>query len=457
MKAAIRVTLACFSMYGLQNWLHAISAVFLLFAVIAGLTADSGKPSMAGGLATAAAALVLLIPAYGGGNALRYLLSRNATLLWPRGRERILAGATLAITLMACIATVPTLIGHLAELSGAHDPFAKTIPTTVFAAAWACITAMWIFSYVVSASPRTYFLIFLIPIATSRFSRTITPLLPAASTGLAVAMVCWSAFVIWVLRTGAIRMPNLMRGNDPMGLGNNAGAIKYDLFPYEPASRATAIRQYLLGAPTWWGSVLVGAGMLLMVAMLVGLLLSHGETRDAKDLPLTFLGIFMASSPSIAFMLVRRARLLWLRAGANREELFRITERHGLLSTMISLGVFATGLVAWSLVLRPDLFSSILLSALSSLVFSVALFYAFFSFTRGLNALDVLLGIVSGIALIVHTIIVRPTEHSIRSALTLLVIWAALAPLLRWQAARRWRNLDWRVAMPMVMPAIRSR
>jgi hypothetical protein len=456
MKASLRIALTCFNIFGLQTWLHAIGAALLLISLGVGLSADTGEPSIAGGLATGAAVFVLLIPTYGGGNALRYILSRNAALLWPHGRKRILTGATLAITLLACITTVPTFIAHLAELSGARDPFARISPITVFAAAWASIAAMWIFSYAVSASPRTYFLMFLIPIAASRLSRTIAPLLPAAPIGFAIAVACWIAFVAWVLRAGTIRMPTFLKGNDPMGMGSNVG-VKNDLFPYEPASRATALRQYLLGVPTWWGSVLVGAGMLLMVAMLVGLLLSRGETRDNNDLPMTFLGMFVAISPSIAFMVIRRARLLWLRAGASRNELFRITERHGLMSVMISLGVFTAGLAAWSMALRPDLFSSILLSALSSLVFSVTLFYAFFSFTRGLNAGDVALGIALGIALIVHMIQTRPTEDSIRTSLTLLVIWAALAPIMRWQAARRWRNLDWRVAMPMVVPAARPR
>lgn len=460
MKAAIRMALACFNMFGLQNWLHAISAVLLLVAAVLALTADPGESSAAGGFGVAAVTLALLIPGYGGGLALRHVLSLNTTQLRPYGRERVLAGATLAITLLAGIATIPTLIAHVAELGGARDALARATPMVVFAGAWAATATIWMFCYLTSSSPRTYFLLFLIPIVMPQFSRTIAPLLPSTFVMMAIAAACWMALLVWIRRAGVIRnttFQGLFRNSDPMGLGNNAGTIKYELFPFEPASRTTAIRHYLLGTPSWWGPVLMGVAMLLMVAMIALLAFSRREDHSDVGSPMGVLGMFVFMGPSVAFMLVRRARLLWLRAGANRDELFRIAEQQGLLMSMIALGTLAAGLVVWALVLRPDLISSIPACLLASLMFSVAAFYAFFSFTRGLNTGDVLLGIALGISMVVHVVMTRPDGGSIRNSLTLLIIWAALAPLLRWHAQRRWRGLDWRVAMPIVTPTGRPR
>ena len=447
MNSALRVTLTCFNMFSLQKWLHVIAALFLVVALIVGFTAGPGNSSAAGPIGLAAAALVLLIPAYGGGNALRYLLSRNATQLWPSGRERIVAGATLTITLLACMATLPTVIAHIAESFGARDDLARTAPATVFAAAWASIAALWIFGYATSASPRTYFLIFLVPMVASRFMRSIAPLLPSASTSLAIAAACWLAFVIWILCAGTIRMPTLQQ---------RSNSINYELLSFGSVSRDTAMRQLLLGTSTWWTYTVVGVGMLLVVTMICVMAFYKEGSHAGLDVPLPFLGVFSCLGGAIAFSLVRRSRLLWLRAGTNRQQLFRVSEYYGLLASLIAVGVLAAGLAIWSMALRPDLFSSILLNAMCCLSFSVAMFYVALGFTRGMNPADILIGALACVAIAMQMVAMRPSIDTLHRSWTMLVILVALIPILRWRALRRWRNLDWRIAGPP-LSALRTR
>jgi hypothetical protein len=152
------------------------------------------------------------------------------------------------------------------------------------------------------------------------------------------------------------------------------------------------------------------------------------------------------SSPA----LVARARMLWLRAGLDRDALFLAVERQALRGALAMLVIPVVVLVTMSLMHRPGLALPILLYAATQVVFNVLFLHAGLTATRGSGFESVLVFIALGLPFLVMSIILQPGRGAfVWTYVATIGVSAVLTLLLRRCAMRAWRQLDWRVAGPL--------
>jgi hypothetical protein len=455
MNTALRVALTWFDFLSLQRVLNIIGGGFLTLSLTYRLANELGaqlppwEP-----LGVLGAVLILITPVAGAGAALRTFSARNAMRLLPYGRARVLCGTTLAITLMAAVATLPVLLAHLGE--PVSHPLAHANPARVFAIAWTCAALICTFSFIASASARNMLLIILVPLSVSQLLFTLR-YLPAGlgdralASGMLVvlfftsAALVWLAFCAWYLRAGTIRPTlHLMPGSQWVSRMRATPADKA-LAVEPPIARTAAIRQYLLGdAMSLERSFLWVALGTLMLGLVLALFLSK-EGPDVLRISMSVVGYFaMNISVMFGYVPVQRARRLWLRAGIRREDLFRVTERLGVSSGLLLVGIAATGLAVWSLIQRPDLASQILLAVPLQLTLAACLLYACLGYTGTWTLPTLLLDVALGAWLLVVMGLARPVVNVSRTSLILLAATAVLTCLLRMRARRRWSTVHWR-------------
>ena len=118
-------------------------------------------------------------------------------------------------------------------------------------------------------------------------------------------------------------------------------------------SRAVAIRAWLLGTSSRAGFLLPGV-ISALVLMLMHQLLQR-ISPDGGPLPVVFVNILAWIVASLASVVARRARMLWLRAGPDRAGLFALGERTALYAGGLMMLSAAVMLTAYSIAIRPDL------------------------------------------------------------------------------------------------------
>lgn len=458
MSAALRLTLAWFDFLPVQRWLNIIGGGLLALSLLLAIGSGFSEPaSLVGGTGKLGVLLILITPVFCCGTALRYISALNTMYLRPNSRTQVLYGATLAITLMAAIAALPVLFEHLNQsISASHAPITRVSAIEVFATAWACGALICIVSFIASASTRASLLIMLTPVVVTQLDLSIRQHLPGVSSGFTIAVMAWIGFAAWYLRARTIRSPgNVQRSGYPRVLSRNTAAAQRPAIAHDaPASRTAALRQYLLGTASPVNLVLPGAvAAVLLLAVLPWLMRESSEA--ARQIPVVILGLLFWIGAAFGYRIVRRARLLWLRAGVDRGGLFRITERMGMTSGLFFLGPLATGVAAWSLIQRPGPAAHILLGMLPQLSLAPLLFYGFLGFTGSRPLVDRLLLFAMIFWLVIVAAITLPAETLPGTSLKLLAISAVLTWLLRMRALRRWRGLDWRIAQAMPTPMLR--
>ncbi len=170
-------------------------------------------------------------------------------------------------------------------------------------------------------------------------------------------------------------------------------------------------------------------------------------------LPVTFVTIFSGVAGGMSYMVARRARMLWLRAGLDRAGLFALGERTSLvafsqmvLSAAVVLGVF-------SIVVKPEMTARILIYVVTQLAYATVVFYFGLSQTRAWTAAGVAGCILIGLGMIAQMILLLPQNARIPPAIApaLFGISVLLALLLRHHARKRWLTLDWHLTRPPVI------
>jgi hypothetical protein len=439
MKAVLNIAFTFFRFLPLQRALSVICAVLLALAV---LSAALSQPDLAMLPAFLGVATLVLAPVMGGGVALRYCLSLPALALRPHGRGRVMLGATLAITLIAVLVTLPVVVARLA----AAQPL-SLFPATLFAMIWTGTALIWIVVFVISNSRQGLALMMLLPFLFAKFSASLVPLLLHAPWLLSAGLAAWVAFALWYLRPHPIRRVTWL-GGAPAQANEQSETFLAD--PLETRFREMATRQYLLGKPSLSHHAFTGLAALVFVALLMLWMnwVTHGrQNANAARWPLVFLCQFTLFGMSMGYSIVRRARLLWLRAGLDRSGLFVLAERTGLTASYLSIGVAASGLALWMWARSPETGPGLLVAVPAILVLAASLFYLGMALTRGWNVLDVLLGAGLLGLLIAHFVLLRPWAPTAGPRMPWLIgISVMLIPVLRLHALYRWRSLDWRIA-----------
>jgi hypothetical protein len=162
---------------------------------------------------------------------------------------------------------------------------------------------------------------------------------------------------------------------------------------------------------------------------------------------LYFLTIFSTVAGAIAGEAAGRSRALWLRGNWSREALFAQVERSfwrhngyvlgALILLMVGIGSYV------------GLRTSMLAIALPLLVLGTVLStYLGLMVTRGLRWTEALLGIAVMGALMATAWMVARENADLTTVFVLEVLLAALAPVLRTVARRRWTQIDWMMCRP---------
>jgi hypothetical protein len=174
---------------------------------------------------------------------------------------------------------------------------------------------------------------------------------------------------------------------------------------------------------------------------------------DGGPLPVVFVNILAWIVASLAGLVARRARMLWLRAGLDRAGLFVLGERTAIYAGGLMLLSAAVMLTTYSIAVRPELAMAILVFVIAQLAFATALLYFGLSLTRGWTVTDIFGGIGLGLLWILQMILLLPQNIIARPTVAPVVIGISLllALLLRLHARGRWLSADWHLVRPPAM------
>lgn len=157
-----------------------------------------------------------------------------------------------------------------------------------------------------------------------------------------------------------------------------------------------------------------------------------------------FLVLFAAISGAITSTAAARSRVLWLKLGWTRAEMFERVEAAYWRYNAYSLGVLLLlfiGFGAYRELPTPVLSLGVPLLVLGSVVSS----YLGLMMTRGLRWLEIVLGIGTMSLMIRASVATSDADAGMALAIELELVLAALAVTYRWWARRRWLSLDWLV------------
>jgi len=443
MKAVLRIVLGYFSMLPLQRWVSGAGAAMLAIGVL--LTLDTGDTEtaikMTFAIALPGATLTALMPLAAGGIALRFVSSRSLLHLRPHGRICVLLGSTLAIALLAALMALPIMAMHHVFVVGGM----RRLPESLHPATWFLGTAVytvviWLTVFTLTASRFTLFGTPLLVLAPVVFIRAHPP-----AWIIAAILSAWLIFSLWYWRVRRINRPHWTSGGLASDFGN------FTIRPLERlasgrAGKSAATTHYLLGAP-FLTYLAIGAFLALLALVMWRLMPPQNVIGVNPLTSLTAVPIIGV----LGWLVLRRARCLWLRAGLNRGALFRMAEGTGLAAALGTYCIAALILLAFAIPGRQQMVLKMTLYAGTFGLLTACVFYFSISLTRSWNAEDLALGI--GIfALNIAAIIACNSTGRATFSPVLVPAWIAagifalLALLLRWHAMRRWRALDWRVA-----------
>jgi hypothetical protein len=452
MSSVLRIALAYFQIVPAQRWVHVAALVLMMPAALMLAFGDVARgarevfPFVLFGVI-----LVLLTPGFGGGIALRLASTRHMLHLRPHGRLRVLLGSTLALTLLAALATVPALAAVLYDLiHGTDSRGSLPRPLESFQVGWAFLTLLWIGMFALSRTPVALFLFGLVPIAVVKFGELVRDWFPGI-TGTHVFVAgagAWVLFALWYLTAGNIRRPvNL----PPLSLKTGGEFSPFEFFLKADSERpgqnlrAAAVSQYLFGCASHRLFVLNGI-WIAAIFVLVSMLGHEGRARGPGNL-LVMVPLLAFMCATVGYTTARRARFLWLRAGVDRAGLFAMASRLGLQAALTTWAIVAGAIGLLAIAREPAHMPGALLFLASQAAVAICMFYGGLAIVREWSASDIV--VIIGLAILavlqVGVFGTNQIGNVILPWTTVLVLASVLAIMLRWYAHHRWRALDWRL------------
>jgi hypothetical protein len=241
-----------------------------------------------------------------------------------------------------------------------------------------------------------------------------------------VGFAVWAAFAVFALLGGRLR-------HAARGAATRWQRRAREILPRVPYSAGSEL-DLLLGTARPW---VVAIGQAVPVAVAGWLIF------DLRAW-LFFLTLFMAIGGAITSTAAARSRVLWLKLGWTREEMFRRVEAAYWRYNAYPLGVMLLLFVAFGA--YRELSTPVLSLGLALLVLgSLVSLYLGLMMTRGLRWLEIVLGIGTMGLLIFAAIAVVQADERMTRAIELQVALALLVPTYRFWAKGRWLNLDWLV------------
>lgn len=448
MTAVLRIALSFFSIVPLQRWMNWIGVGLFAFALL-----NLGRDGVLI-LTMLGTVHLTIVPAFCGGVALRSACTPSLLHVRPHGRIRLLLGATLAITLVAAMAALAFQIDVWSRAMGASHRPPVPSPAFAFQLAWCATALTWIGMFVVSRSQLAYALFGIFPLLIFWVGRIVATRSGTASWMLALGVLLWIGFAVWLMQAQRIRRPAVNSSGastDTTPFGWITDALP--LLPQENSPRHATFL-HLLGGRL---SLFVVNGLWIALIPLAAHLFMDGTGNQQRRSSLhSMLPLLCMMSVPMGFTIARRARSLWLRAGADRAGLFRTAESLGLRATMLSWSIAAAAVVLTVAMRGVHSLPTILtLHVIPLAVVAAGFFYGGLAMVRGFSVRDVVLGVVLGLFFLLQVILIQSPEPSSTRSAAVLGIGLAMIAVLRTYAAWSWRRLDWRIAkMPPPAPRI---
>lgn len=455
MENTLHLLRCYFSFVPLQRWLNALAMLLIMGGA---LCVFINREIILGFLIFGVVVLVL-VPALAGGVAMRFGSTRSMLYLRPDGRTQMLLAATLMVTLIALLLTLPFAVDEWLDL---ERPGVRQIhPGQVFPVAWTGMAIVWISLFVVSRSAPTLGLIGLLPILGMTVARVVAPYALHPAWHLVPGIIAWLVFVRWYLRTPSVTRPALILSNS--GMDNSVPTPLQRLFeamiPDGETSRSQLQQLYLLGATSsGFGITGVWVAFIFVLAhqFVLWMNSSPGRSAQVSLQMLNMLPFLCFLLVSMGHVLVRRTRCLWLRERMDRSALFGMAEKHGLRSCFTAWGIVAALVLAITLLRDPGSARFAVLFVIAHAAFALCAFYGGMAMTQGWVARNVVLMTILGIWFLVHMHQLEPKRNaSPETAIMFTIAALLLAAALRWYAYSAWKRLDWRIAK-LPWPAARS-
>ena len=432
MKGALRVTLLLFTALPVQRWLLVGGGVML---VAGSLLPDEARVLGLIGL------VVSFIPTlFAGGVLLRYIVAPRVMQLIPHVRLQILGAMALVPIIFA---TAFTVVALGLQLDVDYLLIWLRIAAVVSAV---LITEFVLFGGAAGASLWFSLLIFVAVVPGMTGSREFFRWI-AQSPGLLIAAlaVVWCGFAIWLLRTGALAAP---RVSNTFGWGT----------PSVRTSRHNAVRAFLLGNPSLPAQFVGGLMAVVLITLLFGLIAwingradSFVEVFTRASWMATGVGAFAGIN---GWMVARRSKVLWLRCGLDRQQLFRLCEREAWkIFVAMASGTLLLLPLVWLWSASNGLEYTLLL--IIQLCSGACLLYLGLTWVRGWRTPDVLGGLALFIAWGITSLSTQYLVEHLSIALALSAAMLVVALALRLFGLYRWRRIDWLVCRPP-LPLARS-
>jgi hypothetical protein len=453
MNASLRVALTYLDFAPRQKLMMGIG---LVMQVLAGSSMSLGGRTP---LFTLSGLFLVCLPALAGGLAMRAGSTPTALHLYPRTRLPMLGGATVAVTCMALLMALPLLLRQLAGFDasiGDNDP-ANPV-SSQFQVMWGSAALIWVMGFTLSQSRflPTIGIMALVVISNQalRFDPETSITADQLASGVFMAGVAaWGLFALWYLRIRAVQRPSWISewatGTGPSVLAE-LGALRA-IWRWAPANavkgRSSALRQYLLGADSILPYVLAG---LLVVAVLA---LEHRFSPAAKyGRSLLWGGLFLLAALCLGCgsLIVRRSRLLWLRAALDRGALFATAERESWRAAITIAALPGAAIVAMTLASWPDLILNALLFIVLQLAIVGCAVYVGLGVTRGWSGEAIGFAIVLfAPASAISSVLAPPHNAPVWGFVVAIALVGAIAAGLRRSARLAWLEMDWRLTQSL--------
>lgn len=436
MSAVLRVFWLLYTAFPLQRWLAVVGAAIGGVLVVIGFLSSQVEAGV--GLGVLTFTIFTAFPAlFAGGALLRALSAPHSHQLFPHFRVRALfAVALLVASLVLWFGGVLALFAWLENVA---------VRPAVFVYAYGFVTGVFVWVWLFSGDWRWGFAFLLLPLGFVMLVRTGAGATDAGSLPIPVLMaasLAWGAFAAWYLRVRRVRaVMSTPAARDP------------DSWTEQP-TREAAIR-----ATTAWNGqpslvrsflVAVGRGAGTGIALLIAVVLL--PRVDRLPLLTSFLWPFVSMSlvGGAVGHVVRQSRLLWLRIGGGRDEIWRRIEQ----------AAWRTGLAAFAVAMTTALIVTVPLGAgARELVLGLALCASAAAYA-GYCTLAAVPGVRTqvlgfGLVTILQLALLARADPPVTSVAIVLVAQLLGAALFRALAVRRWRRIDWRlVQRPKAMERV---
>lgn len=458
MSTVLRIALAFFEMVTLQRWLNLGGLLLFALGVALGFFADTvDEAKGVFMLCFFGVLLVVVVPALGGGFALRIGSRPTIAHLRPHGRLKLLLGTTLAMTLIVLLLSIPTLVANAVMVLQDLKPsnrFGEA--SAVLLLVWPLGAMTWIILF---ATSRTLLgaLVFPLVVMGAMKLAFLLHSHPKLTIILLVAIgpLAWLVFSVWYMRVHRIAPPAA-----PFSGPGAEHAPFLWLWGGERRNAATtpaaATTHYLLGVSSY--TVFLVSGIWIALLFLLMQVVIPRAPDAQGGLLMTMLPFLSFNAALMGYTTARRARLLWLRTGANRAGLFNVAEKAGLYASMIVWCIAGGAVLVYSLVMNPAGARHTSLFVASQGIAAVAMYYGGFALVKDWSFGDIAVTLLMLVLFILQLTVLGPRQvgEPLQSWSALILIAGAVTLGLRWYGQRQWRLIDWRLARPPRLDGRRS-